>query len=97
MPGSGRFNALKALNLYFVLINVISFAMMGIDKRRSIRHRWRIPERMFILVAISGGSIGALLGMWIFWHKIRNKVFAIGLPLMLILQLLLLIAVVTAV
>lgn len=78
---------MKILYLYLVLINIAGFAMMGIDKYRARRHRWRIPERTLLLVALLGGSIGALAGMWIFWHKTRHKLFVIGLPVILILHL----------
>lgn len=92
---NGRRFSVKA-QYFLVFMNILSFVLMGLDKRRAVRHRWRIPERLLFLVAIFGGSLGALLGMWIFWHKIRNKVFVIGLPVILILHLVLLFAVVPA-
>lgn len=87
---------MKVLIYYCILINILSFAIMGIDKRRAVRHRWRIPERTIFLAALSGGSLGALLGMWIFWHKIRNKAFIFGLPVILVLQLVLFFVIVSA-
>ena len=80
---------MEILRIYLVLINLIAFILMGIDKYKATRHRWRIPERTLFLTAILGGSLGALLGMWIFWHKTRKKTFAVGLPVLLILHLLL--------
>lgn len=80
---------MKALLYYFALINMIAFVTMGIDKSRALRHRWRVPERTLFLLAISGGSLGSLLGMLLFRHKIRNNAFRIGLPVILFLQLIL--------
>lgn len=75
------------LAVYLLIVNLIGFAQMGIDKRRSIRHRWRIPEAQLFLVAVTGGSIGSLLGMYTFRHKTKHKTFVIGMPLILVLQL----------
>ncbi len=52
------------------------------------RNKQRIPEKTLFVVAALGGSIGAILGMWIFHHKTRHWYFAVGLPGILILQLL---------
>ncbi len=73
--------------LYIILINLIAFALMGIDKRRAVRHAWRIPEKTLFLSALLGGSLGALLGMHTFHHKTRHWYFAYGIPTILILQL----------
>ena len=48
---------------YLLLINLVGFALMGIDKSKAIRHKWRIPEKMLFLSAILGGSVGARIGM----------------------------------
>lgn len=80
---------MKMLYFYLAVINTVSFALMGIDKYRASRHRWRIRERTLFLTAIFGGSLGTLLGMLIFWHKTRNKIFTIGVPAVMTLQLLL--------
>ena len=60
---------------------------MGIDKRRAKRDAWRIRERTLFLLALFGGSLGAIAGMWIFHHKTRHWYFVIGMPAILILQL----------
>lgn len=77
------------LAIYFVIMNMIALAAMGIDKSRAVRHRWRIPERVLFLLALLGGSVGSLMGMWLFWHKVRNKMFVIGMPVILLLHMLL--------
>ena len=66
--------------VWLLIINLISFLLYRSDKRRAIRHQWRIPERTLILLAIVGGSIGALLGMLIYHHKTRHPKFTIGVP-----------------
>lgn len=78
---------LPALAVYLLIINLVGFVQMGIDKRRSIQRRWRIPEAQLFLVAAIGGSIGSLLGMYVFRHKTKHKSFVIGMPLILIVQL----------
>ena len=69
-----------------MLINLIGFAAMALDKRRAIRHKWRIPEAHLILAGVFG-IFGAVLGMLLFRHKIRKPKFYIGLPAIFILEL----------
>ena len=77
------------LFLPLVVINLISFALFGIDKYKAKHDLWRIPEKTLFLFAILGGSVGAFLGMKLFRHKTRHKRFSLGLPLIFVLQLLL--------
>lgn len=72
--------------LYLILINVTAFLLMGIDKRRAVGHKWRIPEKTLFLSAWMLGSIGANLGMQVFRHKTKHKSFVFGMPLILIIQ-----------
>ena len=74
------------LILYFVLVNLAAFVLMGVDKRRAQLHRWRIPEKTLFLSAILGGSIGAILGMQLFRHKTKHPQFVIGMPAILVVQ-----------
>lgn len=62
---------------------------MGIDKRKAQKGKWRIPEKSLFLIALALGSVGSILGMYTFRHKTRHKSFVIGMPLILLLQLLL--------
>lgn len=71
---------------YLIVVSIAAFIMMAIDKRRAYRHRWRIPENILLLLALIGGSGGAVLGMWLFRHKTRHKLFSIGLPVILVIQ-----------
>ena len=72
---------------YLIFINLLAFLLMGLDKAKARRHRWRIPEKTLFLSAIIGGSIGAILGMQIFRHKTKHASFRIGMPCILLVQL----------
>jgi len=60
---------------------------MGVDKIKAKRRKWRIPEATLFLVALIGGSIGSIVGMYIFRHKTKHMSFVIGMPLILVLQM----------
>lgn len=75
-------------HLYLLLINALAFVLMLADKQKARKNRWRIPERTLMLTALLGGSVGALLGMYTFRHKTRHIKFTLGIPAILILQLL---------
>ena len=72
---------------YLVIMNLIGFAVMGIDKRRAVKRLWRIPESTLFIVALIGGSLGSIIGMYFFHHKTRHWYFVYGMPAILILQL----------
>jgi len=75
--------------LYLVLINLAAFLLMGIDKFRARRELWRIPEKVLFGSALLGGSVGAIAGMFFFRHKTRHLSFRLGLPVILLLQIVL--------
>lgn len=75
--------------LFLIGINLASFILMGVDKRKARRHEWRIPEKTLFLYALLGGSVGAILGMFCFHHKTKHWYFVWGMPTILIVQLLL--------
>lgn len=72
---------------YFIIMNLIGFALMGIDKYRAKKRSFRIPEATLFIVAIIGGSIGSIIGMYAFRHKTRHWYFVYGMPFILILQI----------
>ncbi|MBQ1270242.1 MAG: DUF1294 domain-containing protein [Clostridia bacterium] len=72
--------------IYLAAVNLIAFALCGIDKLKAKRDRWRIPEKTLFLSAIVGGSVGFMLGMKLFRHKTKHKSFTIGIPMIFILQ-----------
>ena len=71
---------------YLILANLVGLVLMGADKSKARRHRWRIPERVLFLSALLGGSLGATVGMWLFHHKTRHWYFVVGMPAILVLQ-----------
>ena len=73
--------------LFLIVVNIIGFVLFGIDKRRAIKHAWRIPEKTLFGVAIIGGSVGATLGMHLFRHKTKHMSFVIGMPMILAIQM----------
>lgn len=78
---------MKYLLIYLIIINALGFALMLTDKQKAKKHAWRIPEKVLLGTAAIGGSIGVLLGMELFRHKTKHKRFAIGVPVMIALQL----------
>lgn len=77
------------LSYYLILINIIAFIIIYVDKQKAINHKWRIKESTLFLIATIGGSIGTILGMYTFHHKTKHKKFTLGIPLILIVQILL--------
>lgn len=75
--------------LYVVVINLVGFALMGVDKHRARRHQWRIPEKTLFLTALLGGSLGGILGMYTFRHKTKHWYFVVGFPVILVAQVIL--------
>lgn len=73
--------------LYLILMNAAAFLLMHTDKQKAKKKKRRIPEVTLLGSAILGGSIGALLGMYIFRHKTRNPMFSNGIPAVLLVQI----------
>lgn len=71
---------------YLILINAACFLLMLTDKYRARKELWRIPEKVLFGVAAAGGSLGGLMGMYIFRHKTKHSKFTIGFPVLLIIQ-----------
>lgn len=80
-------NWMWILVCYLLIINIIGIAIMGIDKSKAKRHAWRIPEKVLFLVSLLGGSIGTWVGMYLFRHKTKHWYFVIGMPAILIIQI----------
>ncbi len=72
--------------LYFSIINLVGFLLMLVDKRRAIKHEWRISELNLFIVSIIGGSIGSYLGMHCFRHKTKTLKFTLGMPIIILIQ-----------
>ena len=72
--------------ILLALLNLTAFTAFGIDKYKAIHHTWRIQERTLLLLALFGGSIGAIIGMIVFHHKTNHLKFRWGLPFLFLLQ-----------
>ena len=77
----------KILLLYLLTVNALGCILMLTDKIKARKNRWRIPEATLFLVAAIGGSIGCLVGMYLFRHKTKHFSFIIGMPLILAAQI----------
>lgn len=76
--------------VYFIIINVISFVTMGVDKKRAQKHEYRISEKTLWTLAIIGGGTGSFLGMLHFHHKTKHLSFRLGFLIIMMVQLILL-------
>ncbi len=74
-------NLIQVFLWYFVIMNIVTFVVYGVDKNRAIKNKRRIPEKTLLLLAGIGGAFGALIGMRLFVHKIRKDRFKILVPL----------------
>ena len=72
---------------YIVIVNILAFCLYGIDKTAAIRQKQRIPNRVLLLIAAFGGSLGALAGMYTFRHKTKKWYYTITVPVLLVIQI----------
>ena len=77
---------LQTYAVYFVSMNLLDFFLMFLDKRLARKHKWRIPEKTLLCIAALGGSVGGLLGMYLFHHKTKHPQFYVTLPLLVLLH-----------
>ena len=84
---------IKNIIIYLIIINLIAFLAMFIDKKKAQKGKWRIKESTLLILALIGGSIGAISGMYIFHHKTQKPRFYIGFPIIIILQILVIVAI----
>ena len=80
---------LKNIVIYLLVINVIGFLAMGFDKWKAKKGRWRIPENTLFMFTILGGGIGTIAGIYVFRHKTKKLKFTVGMPVILVLEILL--------
>lgn len=83
--------SIKNIIIYLIIINLLGFYMMWSDKRKAKKGAWRIPEQTLFIVTALGGGIGTILGMYVFRHKTKKLKFTIGLPFILIAEIILII------
>ncbi|MTI85615.1 MAG: DUF1294 domain-containing protein [Firmicutes bacterium] len=72
---------------YIIVINLSGIIIMGYDKDCAQNYRWRVPEKTLLLLCLAGGSIGVFMGMRLFRHKTRHKLFTFGVPSILLAQM----------
>ncbi len=82
---------IKNIVIYLILINFIAFLSMYIDKKKAIKGKWRIKESTLLMLALVGGSVGAIIGMYAFHHKTQKPRFFLGIPIIIVLQILIVI------
>lgn len=78
---------IKNIIIYFIVINIIGFLIMFIDKRKAKYGKWRIQEKTLFLITALGGGIGTIAGMYTFRHKTQKLQFVVGLPFITILEI----------
>lgn len=76
-----------ATAIWFVIMSVVLFFMMGADKKKAQAGAWRTPEARLFLFAFLGGAIGGCIGMKVFRHKTKHLKFVIGFPLIALMQI----------
>ena len=86
---TGLISYLTPLNviIYLLVINLIGLLIMYIDKKKAKFGRWRIPEKTLLIIALLGGSIGTITGMYWFRHKTQKIKFTLGFPTILISEI----------
>ena len=72
---------------YIVIVNIMAFSLFGIDKSAAIQQKQRIPNRVLLLTAVFGGSLGSLVGMYTFRHKTKKWYYTITVPALLLIQI----------
>jgi uncharacterized membrane protein YsdA (DUF1294 family) len=87
---------IRNIILYIVIINLLGFFAMGIDKWKAKRGKWRIPEDTLFMFTILGGGLGTTAGIYAFRHKTKKKKFTIGMPVIFILEVILIVYLIMA-
>ncbi|MGE5329091.1 MAG: DUF1294 domain-containing protein [Deltaproteobacteria bacterium] len=82
-----QLTVIKNIAIYLLIINVFGFLSMMHDKKMAQTGNWRVKEKTLLLIALAGGSIGSLLGMYKFRHKTKHFSFKYGIPLIIMLQI----------
>lgn len=78
----------RIILFYVMVINMVTFLLFGLDKRRARKKQYRIPEKILLVAAAGGGSVGAFTGMYMFRHKTKHVKFYMGIPLLIMIHIL---------
>ena len=79
--------SMKNIIIYILVINLVGFFMMWLDKQKAKKGSWRIPEKTLFFITALGGGIGTTVGMYAFRHKTKKLNFVIGFPFITILEI----------
>lgn len=79
--------SIKNIVIYFIIINILGFLIMYIDKQKAKKGKWRIPEKTLFIITALGGGIGTIAGMYTFRHKTQKIAFVIGFPVITIMEI----------
>lgn len=83
--------SIQNIIIYLIVINIISFLAMWLDKKKAKKGKWRISEQALFILVLLGGGIGGIAGMYTFRHKTQKPRFVIGFPTILIFEIIVLI------
>lgn len=79
--------------IYLLIINILGFLAMWLDKNKAKKGAWRIPENTLLMITVLGGGIGTIAGMYTFRHKTKKMKFVVGFPAILILEVALIVCI----
>lgn len=77
----------ESIIVYIIVVNIFTIILMRIDKQKAVKSQFRIPERTFFLLSILGGAVGTYIGMKVYRHKTKHGKFTIGIPILIIWNL----------
>ena len=89
-------DVITLLSAYFISVNLLGFALWELTNTKQKREPFRIPEATLFLIALIGGSIGSIIGMYAFRHKTRHWYFLYGMPAILLIQILIVVALISS-
>ena len=78
---------MKFIFIYIAFTNILLFTLMSIDKQRAKLNQWRISEKTLFILALIGGSVGGILGIYTFRHKTKHLKFTLGFPAIVLFQI----------
>ena len=79
--------SMRNVIIYFIIVNLLGFLVMFIDKQKAKKGSWRIPEKTLFIITALGGGIGTITGMYFFRHKTKKIAFVVGFPLITIIEI----------
>ena len=78
---------IQVVAIYYMSMNLISFIVTCIDKRKAVKNKWRVRERTLFILAFAGGALGIYVAMHLIHHKTRHFAFSVGMPIMIFVNI----------